>query len=139
MDDQHPIGLLWAARKRRAKAASNKIGITIGKLGRKYAGTSSYVTKVLKKEGVKCYKRQKASKSSSDLACQQKKCCRAMIRKHCRLSSQTELAIDDDSYSLWKQADGWGELKAATRVQWWLGGQKRGAAEDCSKLHDLSS
>ena len=40
-----------AARKRMAKAASNKVGITARKLCRKYGVASSFVTKVLKKEG----------------------------------------------------------------------------------------
>ena len=40
-----------AARKRMAKAASNKVGITARKLCRKYGISSSFVTKVLKKEG----------------------------------------------------------------------------------------
>ena len=39
------------ARKRMAKATSNKVGITARKLCRKYGVASSYVTKVLKKEG----------------------------------------------------------------------------------------
>ena len=40
-----------AARKRLAKAASNKVGITARKLCMKYGVASSFVTKVLKKEG----------------------------------------------------------------------------------------
>ena len=48
-----------AAKKRMAKATSNKVGITARKLCRKYGVASSFVTKVLKKEGVKCYKGQK--------------------------------------------------------------------------------
>ena len=55
------------ARKQMAKAASNKIGITARKLCRKYGVASSFVTKVLKKEGVKCHKGQKGPKSSPEL------------------------------------------------------------------------
>ena len=40
-----------AARKRMAKAASNKVGITARKLCRTYGVASSFVTKVLKKKG----------------------------------------------------------------------------------------
>ena len=85
-----------AARKRMAKAASNKIGKTAGKLCRKYGVASSFVTKVLKKEGVKCYKGQKGPKSSPELVFQPKKCCRAMVRNHCTPSSQTELVLRKD-------------------------------------------
>ena len=57
-----------AARKRMAKAASNKVGITARKLCRKNGVASSFVIKVLKKEGVKCYKGQKGPKSSPELS-----------------------------------------------------------------------
>ena len=56
-----------AARKRMAMAASNKVGITARKLWRKNGVASSFVTKVLKKEVVKCYKGQKGPKSSPEL------------------------------------------------------------------------
>ena len=84
-----------AARKRMAKAASNKVGITARKLCRKYGVASSFVTKVLKKEGVKCYKGQKGPKSSPKLVhvSRSKKCCRAMVRYHCKPLSQTELVL----------------------------------------------
>ena len=85
-----------AARKRMAKAASNKVGITARKLCRKYGSTSSFVTKVLKKEGVKCYKGQKGPKSCPELVSRPKKCCRAMVRNHCKPSSQTELVLRKD-------------------------------------------
>ena len=87
-----------AARKRMAKAAiaSNKVGTTARKLCRKYGVASSLVTKVLKKEGVKCYKGQKGPKSSSELVSRPKKCCRAMVRNHCKPSSQTELVLRKD-------------------------------------------
>ena len=75
-----------AARKRMAKAAGNKVGITARKLCRKYGVASSFVTKVLKKEGVKCYKGQKGPKSSPELVFWPKKCCRAMVRNHCKHS-----------------------------------------------------
>ena len=83
------------ARKRMAKAACNKVGITARKLCRKYGVASSFVTKVLK-EGVKCYKGQKGSKSSPELVSRPKKCCRAMVRNHCKPSSQTELVLRKD-------------------------------------------
>ena len=82
-----------AARKQMAKAASNKVGITARKICRKYDVASSLVTKVLKKEGVKCYKGQKLPKSSPELVSRPKKCCRAMVRNHCKPSSQTELGL----------------------------------------------
>ena len=86
-----------AARKRMAKAASNKVGLTARKLCRKYGVASSFVTKVLKKEGVKCqYKGQKGPKSSPELVSRLKKCCRAMVRNHCKPSSQTELVLRKD-------------------------------------------
>ena len=85
-----------AARKRMAKAASNKVGITARKLCRKYGVAPSFVTKVLKKEGVKCYKGQKGPKSSPKLVSRPKKCCRAMVRNHCKPSSQTELVLRKD-------------------------------------------
>ena len=85
-----------AARKRMAKAASNKVGITARKLCRKNGVASSFVTKVLKKEGVKCYKGQKGLKSSPELVSRPKKCCRAMVRNHCKPSPQTELVLRKD-------------------------------------------
>ena len=88
--------LLHAARKRMVKAASNKVGITARKLCRKYGVASSFVTKILKKEGVKCYKGQKGPKSSSEVVPRPKKCCRAMLRNHCKPSSQTELVLRKD-------------------------------------------
>ena len=84
------------ARKRMAKAASNKVGITARKLCRKYGVTSSFVTKVLKKEGVKCYKGEKGPKSSPELVSRPKEGCRAMVRNHCKLSSQTEHMLRKD-------------------------------------------
>ena len=88
--------LSHAARKRMAKAASNKVGITARKLCRKYGVASSFVTKVLKKEGVKCYKGQKGPKSSPELVSRPKKCCRATVKNHCKPSSQTELVLRKD-------------------------------------------
>ena len=85
-----------AARKRMAKAAGKKVGITARKLCRKYGATSSFVTKVLKMEGVKCYKGQKGQKNSPELVSRPKKCFRAMVRNHCKLSSQTELVLRKD-------------------------------------------
>ena len=87
-----------AARKRMAMAASNKVGIlvTARKLCRNYGAASSFVTKVLKKEGVKFYKGQKGPKSSPELVSRPKKCCRAMVRNHCKPSSQTELVLRKD-------------------------------------------
>ena len=85
-----------AARKRMAKAASNKVDITARKLCRKNGVASSFVTKVLKKEGVKCYKGQKGPKSSPELVSRPKECCRAMVRNHCKPSSQTELVLRKD-------------------------------------------
>ena len=84
--------------KRMAKAASNKVGITARKLCRKYGVASSFVTKVLKKEGVTCYKGQKGTKASPELVSRPKKCCRgrAMVRNHCKPSSQTELVLRKD-------------------------------------------
>ena len=84
-----------AARKRMAKAASNKVGIRARKLCRKYGVASSFVTKVLK-EGVKCYTGQKGPKSSPKLVSRPKKCCRAMVRNHYKPSSQTELVLRKD-------------------------------------------
>ena len=78
-----------------AKATSNKVGITARKLCRKYGVASSFVTKVLK-EGVKCYKGQKGPKSSPELVSRLKKCCRTMVRNHCKPSSQTELVLRKD-------------------------------------------
>ena len=86
-----PLAFKLPARKRMAKAAINKVGITARKLCRKNCVASSFVTKVLKKEGAKCYKGQKGSKSSPELVSRPKKCCRAMVRNHCKPSSQTEL------------------------------------------------
>ena len=82
-----------AARKRMTKAASNKVGITARKLCRKYGVASSFVTKVLKKEGVKCYKGQIGPKSSPELVSRLKKCCQAMVRNHCKPSSETNLVL----------------------------------------------
>ena len=65
-------------------------------LCRKYGIASSFVTKVLKKEVVKCYKGQKGPKSSPELVSPPKKCCRAMVRNHCKPSSQTELVLRKD-------------------------------------------
>ena len=61
-----------AARKRMAKAASNKVGITARKLCRKYGVASSFVTKVLKKEGMKCYKGQKVRRAVPRLCLDQR-------------------------------------------------------------------
>ena len=89
-------GTEGVARKRMAKAASNKVGITARKLCRKYGVASSFVTKVLKKEGVKCYRGQKGPKSSPELLSRPKKRCRAMVRNHCKPSSQTEQVLRKD-------------------------------------------
>ena len=85
-----------AARKRMAKAASNKVGITARKLCRKFGVDSSFVTKVLKKKGVKCYKGQKGPKSSPELVFRPKKCCEEIARNHCKPLSQTELVLRKD-------------------------------------------
>ena len=76
-----------------AKAASNKVGITARKICRKYGVASSFVTKILKKEGGEVLQGQKRPKSSPELVSRPKKCCRAMVRNHCKPSSQTELGL----------------------------------------------
>ena len=45
---------------------------------------------------MKCNKGQKDPKSSPELVSRPKKCCRAMFRKHCKPSSQTELVLRKD-------------------------------------------
>ena len=84
--------------KRLVKAATNKNGVSQAKLARKFGIHKSYVQKVLKREGCKCYKKQKVPEWSEEKETRQKRRCRKLSRTEMKPSSSVKVVIDDESY-----------------------------------------
>lgn len=85
-------------RKRLIQAASDKKGVSSRKLGAKFGVDHSWLCKVLKKNGVKYFKRQKAPATVPGQAQRQQTRARKLSRDFLPAKSSTKIVMDDESY-----------------------------------------
>lgn len=89
-------------RKRLVKAAKDKGGVSQAQLGQKFDVHQTYIGKVLKKEGLRYFKRKKAPEWTPEKEERQKRCCRRLTRTVCKPSTTVEVVMDDESYFPYK-------------------------------------
>lgn len=94
-----PVKMPKKGIKKLVSRFNNKKGVSQRKEARKYNISQPYVCKILKKEGINYYKREKAPKSSEKQEIVQKERLSKLRRtSHFKPSETTEIINDDESY-----------------------------------------
>ena len=86
------------SRKALVRTASNKIGVSVRFLAKKYGISKSYVHKILKEEGLKYTRGQKAPQASVGQQICQRGRIRALARGPLRANSDVDIIMDDETY-----------------------------------------
>ena len=87
-----------AAQKRLVKAAADKKAVSTRKLARKFGVDHSYISKVLRKNKCKYYKRSNVPQTTPQQEAKQKTRCRKLSRDFLPAKSSTAVVMDDESY-----------------------------------------
>ena len=85
-------------RKKLVRAAVDRKGVTTSKLARKFGVDQSYVSKILKEENVKHFKRQKAPAGGPGVEERQRMRCRRLSRNFLPATGSRKLVMDDESF-----------------------------------------
>ena len=111
-----PIKMPPAAKKRLARAAADKTRVSQRKQASKYSVSQPYICRVLKKQGVKYYKKDKAPHWTPAMDTRQGRCCRKITRVFLFFAFVPKVDNPPSVPKLCPIEDFWGVFKQAVAV-----------------------